>query len=142
MLSQRLAVRSRIDTSAEENLKKAFALNSAIEELHLSRVFWLLEKKPGAFSKLNLDKYLSRIFCDSISEDLATDFPKFQDNKVYVEVRFLGGVTDNWARSATEALALVSESPSIPWQEFDIEVHSGWQIELGTDLTQKQIETV
>ncbi|QDK38834.1 AIR synthase-related protein [Bdellovibrio sp. NC01] len=145
MLSQRVLVRSHIDTSAEDNLRKAFAEHADIQELRLSRVFWLLEKTPQAFQTHTVHKYLNRVFCDPISEDLVEGFPRFQDDRIYAEVRFLSGVTDNWARSATEALMLVSEELSsskvsaLPWQNFDIEVHSGWQIELRGDLSQEQI---
>ncbi|HWU43813.1 MAG TPA: hypothetical protein VN132_10255, partial [Bdellovibrio sp.] len=140
MLNQRVIVRSRLDTSAEEKLKNSLQSLGAVQDLQLSRVFWLLEKKSGAFSALNIEKNLSRIFCDPISEDLSVGFPQFHDDKLYVEVRFLPGVTDNWARSATEALALLSSDVTTSWQDFDIEVHSGWQVEMKADLSQKHIE--
>jgi phosphoribosylformylglycinamidine synthase len=147
MLSQRIAVRSRIDTSAETNLKKAFSdllakSNQGIKDLRLSRIFWLLEKKPGMLQSESLQKNISRVFCDTISEDLSLGFPEFNDENVYVEIRFLGGVTDNWARSATEALALVTDGSLTSWQNFGVEVHSGWQIEISADLSQKQIESI
>lgn len=145
MLSQRVLVRSHVDTSTEDNLRKAFTEHADIHDLRLSRVFWLLEKTPQAFQVHSVQKYLDRVFRDPISEDLKEGYPKFQDDCIYAEVRLLSGVTDNWARSATEALMLVSEELSaskiaeIPWQNFDIEVHSGWQVELRGDLSQEQI---
>lgn len=146
MLKQRVAVRSRLDTSGETNLKQAFSDLAEVKELHLSRVFWLLDKSASGsqidLQSLEFKKVLSRVFADPICEDISFGFPSFDENKIYVEIRFLGGVTDNGARSATEGLALMSLSETSAWQDFPIEVHSGWQIEMIADLGQKQIEQV
>lgn len=139
MLSQRIAVRSRIDLSGEQNLQKAFSQYGQVQDVKLSRLFWLLEKKAQAFPNT---QDMHRIFHDSITEDLSVGFPTFTPSKIYVEIRFQGGVTDNWARSATEALALVSKNSPTTWQDLDIEVHSGWQIEIDGDLCQEHIEKV
>lgn len=142
MLKHRVAVRSRIDNSQEEHLKKLFGPVTPAKDLKLSRVFWLMEKTPGAFSKWDMKNDLQKVFCDPITEDLTMGYPEYHDGKVYVEVRYLGGVTDNWARSATEALSLVSGGSTKSWQDFPVEVHSGWQIEMGEDVTQGQVEKV
>ncbi len=142
MLKQRVAIRSRIENSQEEHLKKLFNPAKPSQDLKLSRVFWLMEKTPGAFKQWDLKKDLHKVFCDAITEDMDFGFPEYHDDKIYVEVRYLAGVTDNWARSATEALSLVSGGATKSWQDFDFEVHSGWQIEMSEDLSQSQVEKV
>lgn len=140
---QRISVRSLYDHSGEQALKKAFAREAPLSDLKLRRVYWLLEKRPGFAKELNLESLMDRVFFDPIAEEIRHGFPQFQASHTYVEVKFLAGVTDNLARSATEALMLfASEKDQSSWQEFGIEAHSGWELEIAGDFTQKQIEKV
>lgn len=139
---QRISVRSLYDHSAEQSLKKAFEKEAPLTNLTLRRVYWLLEKKPGLAKELKLETLMDKIFFDPVSEEISHTFPTFKDDATYVEVRFLAGVTDNLARSATEALMLFSSQHNSSWQEFGIEAHSGWEIEIHGDFSQKQIEKV
>ncbi|WP_374029124.1 AIR synthase-related protein [Bdellovibrio bacteriovorus] len=139
---QRISVRSLYDHSAETSLKKIFAQETSVQNLQLRRVYWLLEKKAGYSKELNLESLLGKVFFDPISEEMRLGFSGLQKEKTYVEVRFLAGVTDNLARSATEALMLFSPQHKTSWQDFGIECHSGWELELEGDISQKQIEKV
>ncbi|WP_413943192.1 phosphoribosylformylglycinamidine synthase subunit PurL [Bdellovibrio sp. HCB-162] len=139
---QRISVRSLYDHSAEKALKKAFEKEAPIADLRLRRVYWLLEKKPGFGKELRLDSLMDKIFFDPIAEEIQHGFGPFNETATYVEVRFLAGVTDNLARSATEALMLFAPGFQQSWQEFGIEAHSGWEIEIHGDFSQKQIEKV
>ncbi|MNK06214.1 Phosphoribosylformylglycinamidine synthase 2 [compost metagenome] len=139
---QRISVRSLYDHSQESALKTAFAKEGAVTELTLHRVYWLLEKTPGFSKELRLENLMERVFFDPVAEMMTTDFPEFKNGSTYVEVRFLAGVTDNIARSATEALMLFAPQAATAWQDFGIEVHSGWELEIVGDFSQKQIEKV
>ncbi|KYG65926.1 phosphoribosylformylglycinamidine synthase [Bdellovibrio bacteriovorus] len=139
---QRISVRSLYDHSAEESLKKSFAKEAPITDLKLRRVYWLLEKTPGFAKEIKLDTLMDRIFFDPVAEEIKHGLPEFRADATYVEVRFLAGVTDNIARSATEALMLFSPQHNTSWQEFGIEAHSGWELEIHGDFNQKQIEKV
>lgn len=139
---QRISVRSLYDHSAEKALKKAFFKEAPLQDLRLRRVYWLLEKTPGFSQELRLNSLLDRVFFDPISEEIQHGFPQFKSEATYVEVRFLAGVTDNMARSATEALMLFSEHRGTSWQEFGIEAHSGWEVEILGDYSQQQIERI
>ncbi|MEN0057318.1 MAG: AIR synthase-related protein [Bdellovibrio sp.] len=139
---QRISVRSLYDHSLEKALKQAMTQEGPVQDLRLRRVYWLLEKKPGSAQELKLSSLLDKVFYDPVAEEIQHDFPLFQAEATYVEVRFLAGVTDNIARSATEALMLFSPAQTASWQEFGIEAHSGWEIEIHGDFTQKQIEKV
>ncbi|ASD62833.1 phosphoribosylformylglycinamidine synthase subunit PurL [Bdellovibrio bacteriovorus] len=139
---QRISVRSRYDHSTEKALKSALSLEAPVNELHLRRVYWLLEKKSGAAREFPLQTAMDKVFFDPISESRKTGFMDYQDDKTYVEVRFLAGVTDNMARTATEALMLFSAQHNSSWQEFPLEVHSGWEMEISGDISKEQIEKV
>lgn len=140
MLGQRLSIRSRVDFSAEEAMKRFFRNKGLLADLRLSRLFWLLEKEPGAFQKYGLQEKIPRVFFDPVVEELQTGFPSFHMDRIYAEIRFLPGVTDNWARSATEALQLLGDGASTSWQDFPISVHSGWQLEVSGDLMKQMVE--
>lgn len=142
MRSLRIAVTNRLEKSAENSLVKAFRTQGEVRDLSLSKVYWLFEKEAGIFDRLQLEKNLHRIFFDPITEDLKIGTDHLKEGQILAEIRFLAGVTDNWARSATEAVALLSDTPSMAWQNFPVGVHSGWQIEMNADLGQKQIEQV
>lgn len=142
MRSLRISVTNRLEKSAENALLKAFREQGEVQSLRLSKVYWLFEKKEGVFASLQLENNLNRIFFDPITEDLHTGTDHLREGKILAEIRFLAGVTDNWARSAIEAVALLSDAPSMAWQNFPVGIHSGWQIEMDADLTQKQIEQV
>lgn len=137
---QRISVRSQYDHSQEKALRSAFEKEGSIRELKLSRVYWVLERTPGFLKEFPL-KNLERVFCDTISEEMHMGFSDHRPEAIYTEVRFLAGVTDNVARSATEALMLMSES-SGAWHDFGLEVHSGWEMELVGDFSQGQIEKI
>ncbi|MGZ3769375.1 MAG: phosphoribosylformylglycinamidine synthase subunit PurL [Bdellovibrio sp.] len=139
---QRISVRSLYDHSTENALKKAFEKEAPLTDLRLRRVYWLLEKKPGFATELKLGTLLDRVFYDPIAEEIQHGYPYFKDNATYVEIRFLAGVTDNLARSATEALMLFAPQTNSSWQEFGIEAHSGWEVEIQGDYSQKQIEKI
>ncbi|WP_415061840.1 phosphoribosylformylglycinamidine synthase subunit PurL [Bdellovibrio sp.] len=139
---QRISVRSLYDHSTEKALKRALEKEAPVTGLHLRRVYWLVEKKPGLAKELRLEALLDKVFFDPIAEEIQHGFPQFKDSATYVEVRFLAGVTDNLARSATEALMLFSSQHNSSWQEFGIEVHSGWALEIEGDISKKQIENV
>lgn len=143
---KRISVRSLYDFSLENSLKtliqKEVQKEAAVRELKLHRVYWLLEKTPGIAQEIQLESLIPQVFFDPISEKMSFDFPAFQENATYVEIRFLAGVTDNLARSATEALMLFVPNFKNSWQEFGISVHSGWQVEIEGDVTQEQIYKV
>ncbi|AFY02612.1 phosphoribosylformylglycinamidine synthase subunit PurL [Bdellovibrio bacteriovorus] len=139
---QRISVRSRYDHSTEKALKSALSLEAPVNELQLRRVYWLLEKKPGAAKEFPLQAVMDKVFFDPISEAQQTGFLDYQDGKTYVEIRFLAGVTDNIARTATEALMLFSAQHNSSWQEFPLEVHSGWEMEISGDISKDQIQKV
>lgn len=138
---KRISVRSLYDHSTEESLKKAFSTEAPLTDLRLRRVYWLLEKKAGFAKELNLEGLLDRVFFDPISEEIRHGFTDFSPQATYVEIRFLAGVTDNIARSATDALMLFSNSKQ-SWQDFEIEAHSGWELEIVGDYSQAQIEKI
>ena len=138
---QRISVRSLYDYSAEAALQKAFAQEAPLSRLRLRRVYWLLEKTPGFAQELKLEFLMDKIFFDPVAEEISHDFPDFSPEATYVEVRFLAGVTDNIARSATEALMLFSPSAK-SWQDFGIEAHSGWELEITGDYSRAQIEKI
>lgn len=139
---QRISVRSLYDHSAEHALKKAFEKEAPLADLRLRRVYWLLEKKAGFAKELRLESLMDKIFFDPVAEEIQHGHLEFKDNATYVEIRFLAGVTDNLARSATEALMLFSMQHNTSWQEFGIETHSGWEVEIQGDYSQKQIEKI
>ncbi|KHD87118.1 MAG: phosphoribosylformylglycinamidine synthase [Bdellovibrio sp. ArHS] len=139
---QRISVRSLYDHSTENALKKAFEKEAPLKGLRLRRVYWLLEKKAGMGQELGLESLMDKIFFDPISEEIQHGFPDFKPQATYVELRFLAGVTDNLARSATEALMLFSPQHNSSWQDFGIEAHSGWELEVEGDYSQKQIEKI
>jgi len=139
---QRISVRSLYDHSTENHLKKAFAQEGAVADLKLRRVYWLLEKKNGFAEELRLESLMDKVFFDPVAEEIRHEFPDFQDTATYVESRFLAGVTDNLARSATEALMLFAPQYQGSWQDFGIEAHSGWELEIHGDFSQKQIEKI
>ncbi len=138
---QRISVRSLYDHSTEDAIKKAFAQEAPLFQLRLRRVYWLLEKTPGFAKEIGLESLLDRVFFDPVAEEIRHGFPDFLNESTYVEIRFLAGVTDNIARSATEALMLFS-STTQSWQDFGIEAHSGWELEISGDYSQAQIEKV
>ncbi|WP_374074793.1 AIR synthase-related protein [Bdellovibrio bacteriovorus] len=139
---QRISVRSLYDHSAEQALKKAFEKEAPIADLRLRRVYWLLEKQTGLAKELRLETLMDKIFFDPVAEEIQHGFPEFKEGATYVEIRFLAGVTDNLARSATEALMLFAPKLNTSWQEFGIEAHSGWEVEIQGDFSQKQIEKI
>lgn len=117
----RLSVKSKFDTSTQDRLTKILG-SDKIKNLAVSRVYWL----SGDVRDYPLDK----IFYDPISEEMTAEFPVFYPQSIYVEVRFQAGVTDNIARSATEALMLFDPSDKSSWQDYKLKVHSGWQLEI------------
>ncbi|KYG62000.1 phosphoribosylformylglycinamidine synthase [Bdellovibrio bacteriovorus] len=139
---QRISVRSLYDHSTENALKKAFEKEAPLKALRLRRVYWLLEKTPGLSQEIRLDTLMDKIFFDPVAEEIQHGFPEFHLQSTYVELRFLAGVTDNLARSATEALMLFSSQHNSSWQDFGIEAHSGWELEIEGDYSQKQIEKI
>lgn len=139
---QRLSVHSRFDLSTENALKKAFLQAGPIHDLKLRKLYWVLPKTDFQ-SEPDLEKKLGKVFFDPITEQMQQGFPEFQDDRIYVEVRFLAGVTDNLARSATEALMLLtSQHNTSSWQDFPWEVHSGWELEVHGDVSKEQIENL
>ncbi|MFS4458182.1 phosphoribosylformylglycinamidine synthase subunit PurL [Bdellovibrio sp. HCB2-146] len=142
MKSLRLVVSNKIDKTAENNLLQALRVQGPVENLRLEKVFWLLEREAGVFDRLQIEKHTGKIFFDPIAEDLYIGLGDIEEGQQFAEIRFLAGVTDNWARSATEALALFSDTPQIPWQNFAVEVHSGWQVKMTSDLGKEQIQKV
>lgn len=139
---QRIAVRSLYDHSTEDGLKKSFAREGQLQDLQLCRVYWVLERKAGAAKEIGLESLQGKIFFDPVSEKMTTIFPEFKEESSYVEIRFAAGVTDNVARSATEALMLFAPQFQGAWQDFSLEVHSGWELEIAGDFTQAQIQKV
>lgn len=138
---KRYSVRSRFDHSAEKALTRSLEREGMIQSLQLRRVFWLLEKQTGFFQDLQLEKNCDKIFFDPVSEEIRDTFPEFHEGRTYVEVSFLAGVTDNLARTATEALMLFSpQHKNSSWQDFPVEVHSGWEIEIVGDVGKEQIQ--
>lgn len=137
---QRISVRSLYDLSAENTLKKLFSREATLQDLRLRRVYWVLEKQVGFAQELGLESLVDKVFFDPIAEEAQPGFPAFAEDAIYAEIRFLAGVTDNVARSATEALMLFSPQHKNSWQDFPLEVHSGWELEVRADLSQKQIE--
>lgn len=124
----RIQVRSRVDRSAEAALGTALAKLGAPAAVKLSRVFWLTEHKPGTIAAI---PGIEDVFHDPISEDVAFGTPAIEAGSTYVEIRHRPGVTDNLARTATEALMVVADAPAgASWQDWSIHVASGWQLEL------------
>lgn len=117
----RIATQSKYDFSTQNYLRGLLGAEQ-IRGIEISRVFWLISSQP-------LKKYpLEKIFFDPISEKMSLDFPQYESHKIYAEIRFQSGVTDNMARSATEALMLFSNEKNKSWQDFEVKVYSGWQI--------------
>lgn len=139
---QRISVRSFYDHSTEKSLQNIFEKEAPLKDLQLRRVYWLLEKQPGFAKELRLETLMDKIFFDPIAEEIKHGQPDFKDEATYAEIRFLAGVTDNLARSATEALMLFSPIKQSSWQDFAIEVHSGWEVEVQGDYTQEQIRKI
>lgn len=139
---QRISVRGKYDHSQENSLRKAFENEGKVQDLRLRRVYWILEKQSGFSRTLGLEGLLDKVFFDPVAEEIQHGFGHFDKDSVYVEIRYLAGVTDNWARSATEALMLFADKKYTSWQEFELSVHSGWQVEIATDLTQDKIQKV
>ncbi|XGC80117.1 AIR synthase-related protein [Bdellovibrio bacteriovorus] len=139
---KRISVRSLYDHSTENALKKAFAKEAPLSDLCLRRVYWLVEKTPGFAKELKLETLMDKIFFDPVAEEIEHGFPAFNPAATYLEIRFLAGVTDNLARSATEALMLFAPGTVNSWQEFGIEAHSGWQLEIQGDYSKAQIEKI
>lgn len=139
---QRLSVRSRFDLSTENALKKALLQAGPVHDLKLRKLYWVLPK-ANALMEMDLEKNLDKVFSDPVAEEMRRGFPKFQEGRTYVEVRFLAGVTDNLARSATEALMLLApQHNTSSWQDFPLEVHSGWELEIHGDVSKGQIESL
>jgi phosphoribosylformylglycinamidine synthase II len=139
---QRISVRSLYDRSTENALKKAFGKEGLLRDLSLRRVYWLLEKSTGLSQELNLNSLLDRVFYDPVAEEIKHHFLNFKSGCTYVEIRYLARVTDNIARSATEALMLFAPQFQGSWQDFGIEAHSGWELEIEGDFSQPQIEKI
>ncbi len=139
---QRISKAKSLRSQYRKSFKKAFEKEAPLKDLKLRRVYWLLEKKPGFAKELRLESLMDKIFFDPVAEEIAHSFPEFREDATYVEVRFLAGVTDNLARSATEALMLFAPQHNSSWQDFAIEAHSGWEVEIHGDFTQKQVERV
>lgn len=140
---KRYSVRSRFDHSTERDLTQALGREGAIQSLQLRRVFWLLEKKTGFLRELQLENVCDKVFFDPVSEEMRDTFPEFHEGRTYIEISFLAGVTDNLARTATEALMLYSpQHKNSSWQDFPVEVHSGWEVEISGDVTKEQIQRV
>jgi Phosphoribosylformylglycinamidine (FGAM) synthase, synthetase domain len=139
---KRLSVRSLYDHSQENALKTAFNRETPVTGLNLRRVYWLNEKTPGFAKELNLETVVEKVFHDSVSEEMKSGYFDYAPHKTYVEIRFLAGVTDNMARSATEALMLFAPQVNTSWQDFPISVHSGWEMEIDGDISKAQIEKV
>ncbi len=139
---QRISVRGKYDHSQECSLRKAFEKEGKVQELRLRRVYWILEKQTGFAQDLGLEGLLDKVFFDPVAEEIQHGFGSFDKESVYVEVRYLAGVTDNWARSATEALMLFSDKRYTSWQEFGLSVHSGWQVELRSDISRDKIHKI
>lgn len=139
---KRISVRSLYDHSLENSLRSLLQKEVTVEDLKLRRLYWLVEKSKAAPSQLEVESLVGKIFFDPVSEEMTSDFSHFNENAMYVEVRFLAGVTDNLARSATEALMLFYPDFKKSWQEFPVEVHSGWELEITGDATQEQIQKV
>lgn len=139
---QRISVRGKYDHSQEISLRKAFEKEGRVQDFRLRRVYWILEKQPGFAKSLQLEGLLDKVFFDPVAEEIQHGFESFEKEAVYVEIRYLAGVTDNWARSATEALMLFSDNKYSSWQEFGLSVHSGWQVEIRSDISQSKIQKV
>ncbi|HEY1078896.1 MAG TPA: phosphoribosylformylglycinamidine synthase, partial [Bdellovibrio sp.] len=138
----RISVRSLYDFSTEKSLQAALAKEGMVTDLRLRRVYWLVETSAGFAKEFKLQTLMDKIFFDPIAEEAQHDFPEFNEEATYAEVRFLAGVTDNLARSATEALMLFSSQHNTSWQDFPLQVHSGWEVEIHGDVSQKHIEKV
>ncbi|TAN10878.1 MAG: phosphoribosylformylglycinamidine synthase [Burkholderiaceae bacterium] len=136
----RIQVRSRIDHSAETALGAAFAKLGTHTDVKLSRVFWLTEREPGAIAAI---ADIENVLHDPISEDVAFGTPAVDAACTYVEIRHRAGVTDNLARTATEALMIVAGAPTgSSWQDWTIHVASGWQLELQGRVSEAAITEV
>lgn len=117
----RISIESKYDFSTQKNLTRLLG-EDRVKTIKVSRVFWLTSEKP-------LAQYpLEKIFYDPISEKMSLEYPPFEAGKIYAEIRFQNGVTDNLARSATEALMLFAGPQNKSWQDFEVKVHSGWQL--------------
>ncbi|NUN04847.1 MAG: phosphoribosylformylglycinamidine synthase [Bdellovibrio sp.] len=138
----RISVRSLYDFSTEKSLRAVLAQEGQVTDLRLRRVYWLVEETPGFAKEFKVQNLMDKIFFDPIAEEAQHGFPEFKAEATYAEVRFLAGVTDNLARSATEALMLFSSQHNTSWQDFPLQVHSGWEVEILGDISQKQIEKV
>ncbi len=136
---KRLTVRSLFDHSQERALKDTFSREGKLQSLSLRRVYWLIERSQH---NLNLNQLSEKIFFDPISEEMREGMPQINPAASYVEIRFAAGVTDNVARSATEALMLFAPDFKKSWADFPVEVHSGWEIEILGDLSVDQIQKV
>lgn len=110
------------------------------------QLFWLKATDGTPIPAEEAKRWGERVFCDPVLQEFhlahAEDFRYSGAGAIQpsfvAQVRFLPGVTDNVARTATEALALLSAFA----REHQVQVYTGKAIYFYGDLSRNEVERV
>jgi phosphoribosylformylglycinamidine synthase II len=144
----RIEVRDLECNSREQKYAKAARTHLRIPVFgtEVVQLFWVKAKDGAELEQVDVKTWAEKVFCDPILQEYSLTNPaefRFSGagniSPSYVaQIRFLPGVTDNVGKTASEALALVSEFA----RTHGVQAYTGKAVYFYGDLSKSEVDRV